>query len=82
MDKLVQGRAQSRISLAEFMKMSTQVNEKVMATEKALQEAEQQNSAEEQLQLMQNHCTVQCEREGAGADAQIRVGKIVQEPPE
>lgn len=31
---------------------------------------------------MQNHCTVQCEREGAGADAQIRVGKIVQEPPE
>ena len=51
MDKLVQGRAQSRISLAEFMKMSTQVNEKVMATEKALQEAEQQNSAEEQLDL-------------------------------
>lgn len=35
-----------------------------------------------ELQLMQNHCTVQCEREGAGADAQIRVGKIVQEPPE
>lgn len=34
-----------------------------------------------ELQLMQNHCTVQCEREGAGADAQIRVGKIVQEPP-
>lgn len=51
MDKLVQGRAQSRISLAEFMKMSTQVNEKAMATEKALQEAEQQNSAEEQLDL-------------------------------
>ena len=51
MDKLVQGRAQSRISLAEFMKMSTQVNEKVMATEKALQEAERQNSAEEQLDL-------------------------------
>ena len=35
-----------------------------------------------ELQLMQNHCTVQCEREGAGTDAQIRVGKIVQEPPE
>lgn len=35
-----------------------------------------------ELQLMQNHCTVQCEREGAGADAQIRIGKIVQEPPE
>lgn len=31
---------------------------------------------------MQKHCTVQCEREGAGADAQICVGKIVQEPPE
>lgn len=35
-----------------------------------------------ELQLMQNHCTVQCERDGAGTDAQIRVGKIVQEPPE
>ena len=35
-----------------------------------------------ELQLMQNHCTVQCEREGAGADAQIRVGKSVQEPPD
>ena len=51
MDKLVQGRAQSRISLAEFMKMSTLVNEKVMATEKALLEAEQPNSAEEQMDL-------------------------------
>ena len=35
-----------------------------------------------ELQLMQNHCTVQCERDGAGADAQIHIGKIVQEPPE
>ncbi len=40
------------------------------------------NAVSDKRKLMQNHCTVQCEREGAGADAQIRVGKIVQEPPE